>query len=105
MPSRTPKGVALLAGFDVLRSDLLSHPTNQMPRGAEFRELSELLPYAVILGGADRWLDAIVASDADEHADSTDLPWYHGPPAWHLHDFPDSLRNFVTTVSGSLFTR
>ena len=105
MPSRTPKGVALLAGLDVLRSDLLSHPTNQMPEGAEFRELSELLPYAIVLGGADRWLEAIVASDADEHADSTDLPWYHGPPNWHLHDFPDSLRNFVTTVSGSLFTR
>jgi Predicted membrane protein (DUF2207) len=105
MPSRTPKGVALLAGLDVLRSDLLSHPTNQMPQGAEFRELSELLPYAIVLGGADRWLDAIVASDVDEHADSTDLPWYHGPPDWHLHDFPDSLRNFVTTVSGSLFIR
>ena len=105
MPSRTPKGVALLAGLDVLRSDLLSHPTNQMPEGAEFRELSELLPYAIVLGGADRWLEAIVASDADEHADSTDLPWYHGPANWHLHDFPNSLRNFVTTVSGSLFTR
>jgi Predicted membrane protein (DUF2207) len=105
MPSRTPQGAALLGGLGALRSDLLSHPTNQMPKGAEFREVSELLPYAIVLGGADRWLDAIVASDTDEHADSTDLPWYHGPPNWHLHDFPDSLRNFVTTLSGSLFSR
>jgi len=105
MPSRTPQGAALLAGLGALRADLLSHPTNQLPRGAELREVSELLPYAIVLGGVDRWLDAIVASDADEHADSTDLPWYHGPSNWHLHDFPDSLRNFVTTVSGSLFSR
>jgi hypothetical protein len=76
-----------------------------MPKGAELHELSELLPYAIVLGGADRWLDAIVASDTDEHADETDLPWYHGPANWHLRDLPDSLRNFVTTVSGSLFSR
>ena len=105
MPSRTPQGAALLAGLGALRSDLLSHPTNQMPKGAELHELSELLPYTIVLGGADRWLDAIVASDTDEHADETDLAWYHGPVNWHLRDLPDSLRNFVTTVSGSLFSR
>jgi hypothetical protein len=105
MPSRTSKGADLLAGLGALRSDLLSHPTDQMPKGAELRELSELLPYAIVLGGADRWLDAIVASDIDEHADPDDLPWYHGPPNWHLRDLPNSLRNFVTTVSGSLFAR
>ncbi len=105
MPSRTPRGAALLAGLGALRSDLLSHPTNQMPKGAELRELSELLPYAIVLGGADRWLDAMVASDTDAEADETDLPWYHGPANWHLRDLPDSLRNFVTTVSGSLFSR
>ena len=34
-----------------------------MPPGAELRELSEVLPYAVVLGGVDRWLDAIVATE------------------------------------------
>jgi hypothetical protein len=58
-----------------------------------------------VLGGSERWLDAIVASDADELPDSEDLPWYHGPDNWHLRDLPDSLRNFTTTVSGSLFSR
>jgi hypothetical protein len=105
MPARTAQGAALLAGLGALRSDLMSQPTNQMPPGGELREISELLPYAVVLGGADRWLDAIVAADADDHADETDLPWYHGPANWHLRDLPDSLRNFITTVSGSLFTR
>jgi hypothetical protein len=105
MPSRTGKGVALLGGLGALRSDLMSHPTNQMPPGGELREISEVLPYAIVLGGADRWLDAIVTSDVDEHPDSYDLAWYHGPEHWHLRDLPDSMRNFVTTVSGSLFAR
>jgi hypothetical protein len=105
MPARTAKGAALLGGLGALRSDLMSHPTNQMPPGSELREISEVLPYAIVLGGSDRWLDAMVSSDADEHPDSYDLSWYHGPENWHLRDLPDSMRNFVTTVSGSLFSR
>lgn len=105
MPARTRKGAALLGGLGALRSELLSYPTNQMPAGREFAELSEVLPYAVVLGGTYRWLDAIVAADTDVDADSVDLNWYHGPPNWHLRDLPDSLRNFLTMVSGTLFTR
>ena len=105
MPARSAKGAALLAGLGALRSDLLSHPTDQMPPGSELREISEVLPYAIVLGGTDRWLDAIVATDDDDLPDSEDLHWYHGPADWHLRDLPDSLKNFVTTVSGSLFAR
>jgi hypothetical protein len=105
MPARTGKGSALLAGLGVLRSDLLSHPTSRMPHGHELRELSKVLPYAVVLGGAERWLTAMVESDVDETPDSTELDWYHGPHDWHLRDLPNSLRNFITTVSGSLFSR
>ena len=105
LPARTAQGAALLGGLGALRSDLLSHPTDQMPPGAELREISEVLPYAIVLGGTDRWLDAIVAADTDDDADVDDLPWYSGPPNWHLRDLPDSMKNFVTTVSGSLFSR
>jgi len=105
MPSRTARGSALLAGLGALRTELASHPTNQMPPGREIEEISQLLPYAIVLGGSDRWLDAVVAADTDEDADSTDLSWFHGPADWHLRDLPDSLRNFITTVSGSLFSR
>ncbi len=105
MPARTVQGAALLGGLGALRSDLMSYPTDQMPPGQEFTELSEVLPYAVVLGGTDRWLDAIVAADTDVDPDATDLTWYHGPENWHLHDLPASLRNFLTTVSGTLFTR
>jgi hypothetical protein len=104
-PSRTPKGVALLQGLGTLRSVLLTQPTDQMPAGRAVEELSEVLPYAIVLGGSERWLDALVATDTDADADSDDLPWYHGPQDWHLRDLPDSLRNFTTTVSGTLFTR
>jgi hypothetical protein len=90
MPARTPKGAALLGGLGALRSDLMSHPTNQLPPGGELREISKVLPHAIVLGGADRWLDAIVTSDVDEHPDSYDLSWYHGPENWHLRDLPDS---------------
>jgi uncharacterized protein (TIGR04222 family) len=105
MPSRTAKGAALLAGLGAFHSELLNHPTTQMPPGRELEEISQLLPYAVVLGGADRWLDAMVASDHDAAPDSSDLSWYHGPADWHLRDLPDSLRNFITTLSGSLFSR
>jgi hypothetical protein len=105
LPSRTAKGSALLSGLGALRSDLLSHPTDQMPPGRELREISEVLPYAIVLGGTERWLDAVVAADTDEDPDPDDLPWYSGPDNWHLRDLPDSMKNFVTTVSGSLFSR
>lgn len=105
MPARTRTGAALLAGLGALRSDLMSHPTDQMPPGRELSEISELLPYAVVLGGHHRWLDAIVAADDDTDEDRFDLGWYHGPQGWHLHHLPDSLKNFITTVSGQLFSR
>ena len=104
-PSRTTKGVALLQGLGALRSDLLTHPTDQMPPGRAVEELSEVLPYAIVLGGTERWLDALVATDTDAGPDSEDLTWYHGPRDWHLRHLPDSLRNFTTTVAGTLFTR
>jgi len=105
MPARTAGGAALLAGLRHLSEELRFHATDEMPKGRELEELSELLPYAIVLGGVDRWLDAIVAADGDDDPDSTDLDWYHGPDDWHLQDLPDSLRNFVTTVSGSMFSR
>jgi hypothetical protein len=105
MPARTKTGAALLSGLGALRSDLMSHPTDQLPPGRELSEISELLPYAVVLGGHQRWLDAIVAADSDIDEDRYDLGWYHGPQGWHLRDLPASLRNFITTVSGELFSR
>lgn len=105
MPARTAKGSSVLAGLGVLGGQLLTQPTGEMPPGREYRELSEVLPYAVVLGGSDRWLDGLVAADGDAGADEADLDWYHGPTGWHLRDLPDSLRNFITTLEGTLVQR
>jgi hypothetical protein len=105
MPARTAKGSAVLAGLAALRSDLLSHPTDQVPPGHELQEYSKVLPYAVVLGGTERWLEAMVAADTDDLPDPTDLSWYHGPDHWHLADLPYSLRNFITILSGCLSAR
>lgn len=105
MPSRTAAGASVLAGLGVLRGQLLTQPTGEMPPGREHRELSEVLPFAVVLGGTERWLDALVATDTDDTPDESELGWFHGPEGWHLRDLPDSLRNLVTTLEGVLVER
>lgn len=105
MPARTAQGAALVNGLGLLSAQLHGQPTDQMPKGREIAELSEIVPYAVVLGGADRWLAALVAADDDDIPDGTDLSWYHAPDDWHLSDLPASLGNFITTVQGTLFSR
>lgn len=105
MPARTASGASLLNGLLVLRGTLQTQPTDQMPLGREFQELSEILPYAVVLGGRERWLEALTAADGDAESDSEDLAWYHAPAGWHLADLPVALENFITTVQGRLFSR
>lgn len=105
MPARTQKGAAALAGMGVLRGLLLTHPTDEMPKGREMQELASVLPYTVVLGGAERWLTGIVAADDKGVDDATELSWYHAPEGWQLTDLPNSLRNFVRAFQGTLVSR
>lgn len=105
MPARSASGTALLAGLRALAVSLDTHPTDQLPKGREYEQISTILPYAVVLGGWERWLQALVASDDDGDADPEDLSWYHAPADWHLADLPASLDAFATTVRGRLFAR
>jgi hypothetical protein len=105
MPARTGTGAGVLAGLDALRGSLLTQPVDTLPTGAGYAQLSSILPYAVVLGGKERWLQAMADSDDDDVADSTDLDWYHAPNGWQLADLPASLANFITTVQGTLFSR
>jgi hypothetical protein len=57
-----------------------------------------------VLGGSERWIDALVATDVDDGEDEG-FPWYRGPRGWHLQYLPDSLRNLTTNLTGALFTR
>jgi hypothetical protein len=105
MPARTAKGSAVLSGLAGLHANLLTHPTANLAGPDVFARISAVLPYAVVLGGRERWLQAMAAADGDDEPDSTDLNWYHGPEGWQLSDLPASLDNFITTVQGTLFSR
>lgn len=105
LPARTTSGKAVLAGLEVLRGSLLTQPVEQLPVSDRLAQVSAILPYAVVLGGRERWLSALAASDNDDQPDSEDLDWYHGPSGWQLADLPASLNSFVTTVQGVLFSR
>ncbi|MCL2467611.1 MAG: DUF2207 domain-containing protein [Micrococcales bacterium] len=100
----TPTGAAVYAGLADLSRELHTCEMNVEP-GREYEELSRILPYAVVLGGWDRWLEAVVAADDDPDPDSTDLNWYHAPADWHMRHLPDSLDSFITVVTGRLFAR
>lgn len=105
MPRRTAAGTALLGGMSSLASQLQTQPTTHLLHGEEYQELSRILPYAVVLGGRDRWVQALVAADDDDLPDGDDLGWYRAPGDWHLRDLPDSLDAFVVTVQGRLYGR
>ncbi|WP_454228498.1 DUF2207 family protein [Propioniciclava flava] len=105
VPARTQAGVKVLTGLDILRGQLLTQPTDEIPPAKAEAELSEVLPYAIVLGGLGRWLDGLAATDDDPDPDETDLSWYHGPQGWQLSDLPESLRHFITTVEGRLLER
>jgi hypothetical protein len=105
MPARTAEGIAVLRGLDVLRGNLATHPVENLAGPDAFTQVSALVPYAVVLGGRDRWLSALASADDDDVPDSEDLDWYHGPTDWHLADLPASLNNFVTVMQGTLFSR
>lgn len=103
MPARTASGTAILAGLDALRGALATQPVDQVISGRGVAGISPVLPYAIVLGGSPRWLEALAA--ANHGASVAELTWYRGPEDWHLDDLAASLANFITTVQGTLFTR
>lgn len=105
MPARTAQGSATLAGLGVLRGLLATQPTDEMPAGREHEELGQVLPYAIVLGGAERWIAGLAAVNDTSRDDATELTWYHGPEGWQLADLPDSLRSFVRAFEGTLVAR
>ena len=106
MPRRTPAGVDLLNGMHVLSMALQTQPTGQIPKQTAYAEISKILPYAVVLGGRSRWVQALADADDDpEVPDPDDLTWYHAPANWNLSDLPHSLDGFITNMCGRLLGR
>ncbi|MDR0990434.1 MAG: DUF2207 domain-containing protein [Propionibacteriaceae bacterium] len=103
-PALTVTGAKVRAGLAQLATDLHEAPT-RLPSHQVFDQAAAILPYAIVLGGWERWLGALVAADPDDDPDPTMLTWYHGPDDWHLADLPDSLDTLITVMTGRLFTR
>ena len=78
MPARTAKGSAVLSGLAALQANLATHPTANLAGPDAFTKISAVLPYAVVLGGRDRWLQAMAAADGDDApAQEVDQPVEH----------------------------
>ncbi len=105
MPRRTVAGAKLLGQMDALSALLATQPTDQLPPGREITEISKILPYTVVLGSRERWLQALRDADPDAAPDPDKIDWYHAPADWHLKDFPASITAFIHTVQGELFDR
>ena len=106
MPRRTSSGVDLLHGLHALSMALQTQPTDQVPQLTAYTEISRILPYAVVLGGQARWVQALADADADPGVpDPEDLTWYHAPADWHLQHLPACLDAFVANMSGRLVSR
>ncbi|WP_328988622.1 DUF2207 domain-containing protein [Kribbella sp. NBC_01245] len=104
MPSKAPAAGRVLGQVASIRGELLEMDIRELPEDQHADLCSRALPYAVVLGGSDRWIDALVATDDDADEDEG-FNWYRGPAGWHLQYLPDSLRNLTTNLTGALFTR
>ncbi len=104
MPAKAPAAGRVLGQVAAIRGELLEMDVSELPSDQHAELCSRALPYAVVLGGSERWIDALVANDADEDEDEG-FHWYRGPRGWHLQYLPDSLRNLTTNLTGALFTR
>lgn len=106
MARRTAKGASVLRGLQVLSMNLQTQPLTNVPKDDAYAEISRVLPYAIVLGGQDRWLQALVDADDDPGVpDPDDLGWYRAPATWQLSDLPSSIETFVTIMQGKLYAR
>lgn len=101
----TQKGAAVFAGLDELSKQLHTHTGSEIAAADRYTQISQILPYAVVLGSWEHWVEALAQADGDPDPDPTDLDWYHAPPDWRMSDLPHSLDSFITIVTGRLFTR
>jgi len=106
MPRRTASGHALLHGLHALSMSLQTQPTSQVPKTTAYTEISKVLPYAVVLGGRARWVQALADADDDPGVpDPDDLSWYKAPSDWNLSELPVCLDAFIAHLAGRLIGR
>lgn len=105
MPRRSEQGSAMLAGLHGFSAILAQQRTDIFPEGRQLEQISRVLPYAVVLGGKDRWVKAMVAADNDDTPDPEALYWFRAPADWHLQQLPQSMDALIASIQGHLFGR
>ena len=105
MPAKAPAAGRVLGQVAAIRGELLEMDVSELPMDQHAELCSRALPYAVVLGGSERWIDALVATDCTPDEEDEGFTWYRGPRGWHLQYLPDSLRNLTTNLTGALFAR
>ena len=105
MPAKAPAAGRVLGQVAAIRGELLEMDVSELPIDQHAELCSRALPYAVVLGGSERWIDALVATDSTPDQEDEGFTWYRGPRGWHLQYLPDSLRNLTTNLTGALFAR
>jgi len=105
MPAKAPAAGRVLGQVAAIRGELLEMDVSELPIDQHAELCARALPYAVVLGGSERWIDALVATDSTPDEEDEGFPWYRGPRGWHLQYLPDSLRNLTTNLTGALFAR
>jgi hypothetical protein len=105
MPAKAPAAGRVLGQVASIRGELLEMDISELPVDQHAELCSRALPYAVVLGGSERWIDALVATDTTPDQEDEGFTWYRGPRGWHLQYLPDSLRNLTTNLTGALFAR
>src|SRR6266536_1292648 len=103
MPAKAPAAGRVLGQVAAIRGELLEMDVSELPTDQHSELCARALPYAVVLGGSDRWIDALVATDVTPGQADEGFTWYRGPRGWHLQYLPDSLRNLTTNLTGALF--
>lgn len=105
MPRRSAAGASLLSGLTGLSAILAQQRTDVFAEGSEINEISKVLPYAIVLGSKERWIQAMVDSDKTESPDPEAISWYRAPKTWHLQQLPHSLDSLIASLQGHLFGR
>ena len=105
MPAKAPAAGRVLGQVAAIRGELLEMDVSELPTDQHAELCARALPYAVVLGGSERWIDALVATDSTPDEADEGFTWYRGPSGWHLQYLPDSLRNLTTNLTGALFAR
>ncbi|QTR05225.1 DUF2207 domain-containing protein [Saccharothrix algeriensis] len=96
MPARTKRGSALLEHVRGLRGYLVSATPGDIPEADREMVFSRSLPYAVVLGEAERWLGAFAAGRSG-------LYWFgESEQAGDLRRFAQRFPAFLGAVDGVL---